>query len=130
MACLEITGRVEIAPNDGRLLSAAVQHAKGDLRNPLSQDEVIAKHRSTVAGIVDRRTNNAAIPAFILGLKTKPVDLYQCVSRIRLLWLVIGCCAGTRRMHSETGRIPLSGGMTASLGYPQHRKDRPHGPCR
>ena len=63
--------RVEVTLADGRTLSASVQHAKGDPRNPLSQDEVIAKHRSIMAGIVDERTDDAVLD-FILGLETKP----------------------------------------------------------
>ena len=63
--------RVDITLEDGRKLSASVQHAKGDPRNPLSQDEVIAKHRSIVAGIVDERTDDAILD-FILQLETKP----------------------------------------------------------
>jgi len=63
--------RVEIALADGRTLSASVRHAKGDPRNPLSEDEVIAKHRSVVAGIVDEQTDDAILD-FILRLETKP----------------------------------------------------------
>ena len=62
--------RVEITLVDGRTLSASVQYAKGDPRNPLSQDEVIAKHRTIVAGIVDEQTDDAILD-FILGLETK-----------------------------------------------------------
>jgi 2-methylcitrate dehydratase PrpD len=63
--------RVEIALVDGRTLCASVQHAKGDPRNPLSQEEVIAKHRSIVAGIVDDHTDDAILD-FILDLEAKP----------------------------------------------------------
>jgi 2-methylcitrate dehydratase PrpD len=63
--------RVEIALADGRTLSASAQYAKGDPRNPLSQDEVIAKHKSIVAGIVDDRTDDALLD-FILAVETKP----------------------------------------------------------
>ena len=63
--------RVEITLADGRTLSASAQHAKGDPRNPLSQDEVIAKHKSIVAGIVDDQTDDALLD-FILDLETKP----------------------------------------------------------
>jgi hypothetical protein len=62
--------RVEITLAGGRTLSAYTQHAKGDPRNPLSQDEVIAKHRSIVAGIVDEQTDDAILD-FILRLETK-----------------------------------------------------------
>lgn len=62
--------RVEVSLADGRTLCASVQHAKGDPRNPLSEDEVIAKHRSIVAGIVDRQTDDAILD-FILHLETK-----------------------------------------------------------
>jgi 2-methylcitrate dehydratase PrpD len=63
--------RVEITLADGRTLSACVQHAKGDPRNPLSQNEVIAKHKSIVAGIVDNQTDDALLN-FILDVETKP----------------------------------------------------------
>jgi 2-methylcitrate dehydratase PrpD len=63
--------RVEINLADGRTLCASVRHAKGDSRNPLSQDEVIAKHRSIVAGIVGRQTDDAILD-FILHVETKP----------------------------------------------------------
>ena len=49
-------------------LGAACQ---GDPRNPLSQDEVIAKHKSIVAGIVDDQTDDALLD-FILDVETKP----------------------------------------------------------
>ena len=63
--------RVEITLADGRTLSASAQHAKGDPRNPLSQDEVIAKHKSIVAGVVDDQTDDALLN-FILEMETKP----------------------------------------------------------
>ena len=63
--------RVDVTLADGRQLSASVQHARGDPRNPLSQDDVVAKHRSIVAGIVDERTDDAVLD-FILHLETKP----------------------------------------------------------
>jgi 2-methylcitrate dehydratase PrpD len=63
--------RVEITLADGHTLSASVQYPKGDPRNPLSQDEVIAKHRGIVAGIVDEQTDDAILD-FILALETKP----------------------------------------------------------
>jgi hypothetical protein len=48
------------------------QYAEGDPRNPLSlDDEVIAKHRSIVAGVADESTD-AAMLEFILRLETKP----------------------------------------------------------
>jgi 2-methylcitrate dehydratase PrpD len=62
--------RVEITLADGRTLAAATQYAKGDPRNPLSLDEVIAKHRSIVAGIVDESTDDAILD-FILHVETK-----------------------------------------------------------
>ena len=52
-------------------LSASVQYAKSDPRNPLSQDEVIAKHRSIVAGVVDEQMDDAILE-FILCLEPKP----------------------------------------------------------
>src|SRR5262249_45466909 len=63
--------RVEITLADGRMLSASAQHAKGDPRNPLSQDEVIAKHKSIDAGILDDQTDDALLD-FIIDLETKP----------------------------------------------------------
>jgi 2-methylcitrate dehydratase PrpD len=63
--------RVEVTLADGRTLEAATQYAKGDPRNPLSLDEVIAKHRSIVAGIVDDSVDEALLD-FILHVETKP----------------------------------------------------------
>jgi 2-methylcitrate dehydratase PrpD len=63
--------RVEITLTDGSTVAAAIQHAKGDPRNPLSLNEVIAKHRSIVAGIVAPSTDEAILE-FILHLETKP----------------------------------------------------------
>ena len=63
--------RVELTLADGRTLSASAQHARGDPRNPLSQAEVIAKHKGIVAGVVDDPTDEA-IQDFILHLETKP----------------------------------------------------------
>jgi len=57
--------RVEVTPADGRTLEAATQYAKGDPRNPLSLDEMIVKHRSIVAGIVDDSVDEALLD-FIL----------------------------------------------------------------
>ena len=57
---------------DGRTLAASTQYAKGNPRNPLSQDEVIAKHRSIVDGVVDKDTD-AAILDFILSVGKKPI---------------------------------------------------------
>jgi 2-methylcitrate dehydratase PrpD len=73
--------RVEITLADGRTLSASVQYAKGDPRNPLSQDEVIAKHRSIVAGVVDEQMDDAILE-FILCLETKP-DLTELTRILR-----------------------------------------------
>lgn len=61
---------MEVNLVDGRTLSASVQYAKGDPRNPLSEEEVIAKHRSIVAGIADRQTDDAILD-FILNVETK-----------------------------------------------------------
>jgi 2-methylcitrate dehydratase PrpD len=63
--------RVEITLVDGRRLEAATTHAKGDPRNPLSLNDVIAKHRSIVVGIVDDRVDEALLD-FILHIETKP----------------------------------------------------------
>jgi 2-methylcitrate dehydratase PrpD len=62
--------RVEITLADGRTMAAATQYAKGDPRNPLGLDEVIAKHRSIVAGIVEESIDDAILE-FILHLETK-----------------------------------------------------------
>jgi len=62
---------VEVVLADGRKLEAATQYAKGDPRNPLSLDEVIAKHCSIVAGIVDDSVDEALLD-FILHVETKP----------------------------------------------------------
>ena len=63
--------RVEVTLADGRRLQAATTHAKGDPRNPLSLDDVIAKHRSIVVGIVDDSTDEQLLD-FILHIETKP----------------------------------------------------------
>jgi 2-methylcitrate dehydratase PrpD len=63
--------RVEVMLADGGRLEAATQYAKGDPRNPLSLDEVIAKHRSIVAGIVDDSIDEALLD-FVLHVETKP----------------------------------------------------------
>ena len=63
--------RVEVTLADGRRLEATIQHAKGDPRNPLSLDEVIAKHRSIVVGIVDESVDERLLD-FILHVETKP----------------------------------------------------------
>jgi 2-methylcitrate dehydratase PrpD len=68
---LSPSSEVDITLDDGRTLSAAVQHARGDSRNPLSAGEVITKHLSIVAGIVGERTDDAILD-FILHLETKP----------------------------------------------------------
>lgn len=62
--------RVEVTLADGRTLAAATEYAKGDPRNPLSLNEVIAKHRSIVAGVIDESTDDAILD-FILCLETK-----------------------------------------------------------
>ena len=64
---------------------ASAQHAKGDPRNPLSQDEVIAEHKSIVAGIVDDQTDDALLD-FILDVETKPdfAELTQVLKRFVL----------------------------------------------
>ena len=41
------------------------------LRNPLSQNQVIAKHRSIVDGVVDKDTDEAMLD-FILSVEKKP----------------------------------------------------------
>jgi 2-methylcitrate dehydratase PrpD len=63
--------RVEVTLADGRRLQAATTHAKGDPRNPLTLDDVIAKHRSIVVGIVDDSTDEQLLD-FILHIETKP----------------------------------------------------------
>jgi len=50
--------RVEITLADGRTLAAETTHAKGDPRNPLTEDQVIEKHRSIVAGVVEPQTDD------------------------------------------------------------------------
>ena len=63
--------RVEVTLTDGRTLAASTQYAKGDPRNPLSQGEVIAKHRSIVEGVIDKDTD-AAILDFMRSVEKKP----------------------------------------------------------
>jgi hypothetical protein len=61
---------VEITLADGRTLSASVKHARGDPRNPLSEDEVIPTP-IIVGGIVDDQTDDPILD-FILQLEAKP----------------------------------------------------------
>jgi 2-methylcitrate dehydratase PrpD len=63
--------RVEIALKDGRTLAAETTHAKGDPRNPLTEDEVIAKHRSIVMGVMDPKTDDRILQ-FVHALERKP----------------------------------------------------------
>jgi 2-methylcitrate dehydratase PrpD len=63
--------RFEITLADGRTLAAATHYAKGDPRNPVSSDEVIAKHRSIVAGVVDESNASVATcpPLWVSGAR-------------------------------------------------------------
>jgi 2-methylcitrate dehydratase PrpD len=79
--------RVEVTLADGRTLAATSQYAKGDPRNPLSLDEVIAKHRSIVAGVVDDSTDDAILD-FILRLEAQPD--FSGLSRILKRFVVPG----------------------------------------
>ena len=63
--------RVEITLKDGRTLAAETTHAKGDPRSPLTEDEVIEKHKSIVAGVVDWQTDDRALQ-FVHELEQKP----------------------------------------------------------
>src|SRR5262249_20343391 len=63
--------RVEITLKDGRTLAAETTHAKGDPRSPLTEDEVIEKHRSIVAGGVDPQTDDQILQ-FVHELERKP----------------------------------------------------------
>jgi 2-methylcitrate dehydratase PrpD len=63
--------RVEITLKDGRTLTAETTHAKGDPRNPLTEDEVIAKHRSIVTGVVDPQTDDRILQ-FVHELERQP----------------------------------------------------------
>jgi 2-methylcitrate dehydratase PrpD len=63
--------RVEITLKDGRTLTAETTHAKGDPRNPLTEDEVIAKHRSLVTGVVDPQTDDRILQ-FVHELERQP----------------------------------------------------------
>jgi 2-methylcitrate dehydratase PrpD len=62
--------RVEITLADGRTLAAETTHVKGDPRNPLTEDEVIEKHRSIVTGVVDRQTDDRILQ-FVHELERK-----------------------------------------------------------
>jgi 2-methylcitrate dehydratase PrpD len=44
--------RVQIVLKDGRRLSAANEYPKGDPENPLSEEEVIGKFKTLVAGVI------------------------------------------------------------------------------
>ena len=68
--------RVEVILADGRTLAASAQYAKDDPRNPRSQDQVFAKHRSVVDGGVE------AMLDFILSIEKKP-DISELT---RILW--------------------------------------------
>jgi len=63
--------RVEITLRDGRTLAAETTHARGDPRNPLTEDEVIAKHRSIVAGVLDPQTDDRILH-FVHELERQP----------------------------------------------------------
>src|SRR5215471_8828799 len=63
--------RVEITLKDGRTLAAETTHAKGDPRNPLTEDQVIEKHRSIVVGVVDPRTDDRILH-FVHELERQP----------------------------------------------------------
>ena len=56
---------------DGRTLSASARHAKGGSAHALPENEVIAKHRSIFAGIVDDQTDEVILDV-ILQLEAKP----------------------------------------------------------
>jgi 2-methylcitrate dehydratase PrpD len=73
--------RVEIILTNGTRLAAATQHAKGDPRNPLTQEEVIAKHKSIVSGLVDDQTDDRIL-GFILALETK-TDFTELTAALR-----------------------------------------------
>ncbi|ACC76074.1 MmgE/PrpD family protein [Paraburkholderia phymatum] len=62
--------RVEVKLADGRTFVAATRYARGDQRNPLTVDEVIAKHRSIVAGVIDERADDEILD-FVLRLETR-----------------------------------------------------------
>jgi len=63
--------RVEITLKDGRMLADETQYAKGDPRNPLTQDEVITKHKGLVSGLVDDSTDDQMLDV-ILRLEQQP----------------------------------------------------------
>jgi 2-methylcitrate dehydratase PrpD len=63
--------RVEVALADGRRLTAETRHAKGDPRNPLTEAEVVAKHRGIVAGLVEDAVDDRN-PGFIHELDRQP----------------------------------------------------------
>ena len=63
--------RVEITLKDGRTLAAETTYATGDPRHPLTEDQVIEKHRSIVAGVVDPQTDDRILQ-FAHALERKP----------------------------------------------------------
>jgi 2-methylcitrate dehydratase len=52
-----------ITTNDGREFVETVDHAKGSPRNPLSDDELIAKFRANAQGVIDTGRQDAIIQA-------------------------------------------------------------------
>jgi 2-methylcitrate dehydratase len=53
--------RVTITDNSGESHTAQVDHAKGSLQNPMSDDEIISKFRSNAAAVLDKKTQDKVI---------------------------------------------------------------------
>ena len=52
-----------LTTNDGRVLSETVDNAKGSPKNPMSDDEIIAKFRANATGVVGKSRQDAIIDA-------------------------------------------------------------------
>jgi 2-methylcitrate dehydratase len=53
--------RVTITDNDGKSLTAQVDHAKGSPQNPMSDEEIISKFRANSAGVLNQEQQDKVI---------------------------------------------------------------------
>jgi 2-methylcitrate dehydratase len=53
--------RVTITDNDGKSLTAQVDHAKGSPQNPMSDEEIISKFRANSAGVLNQERQDKVI---------------------------------------------------------------------
>lgn len=73
--------RVEIVLKDSSTLAAETTCAKGDPRNPLTEDEVIEKHRSIVTGVVNPQTDDRILQ-FVHELERK-LDFHELTEALK-----------------------------------------------